>query len=157
MMQSGGPGGKVLPARSEIDISSVDDAETFTAPVIQGKGGDRLKVEVMDVTLGLECQVKESLLFFWVSRGRIEFHLVYKEAFYGEELMTRALDIVTSTLKKELQIEEKKLRTEASSPVTNLNKKVDHRLKEFAQPTYMILVLSLCERAVGRQLHLHSA
>lgn len=106
MMQSGGPGGKVLPARSEIDISSVDDAETFIAPVIQEKGGDGLKVEVMDVALGLECQAKESFLLFWVFRGRIEFHLVYNEAFHGEELMTRALDIVTSTLEKELHIEE---------------------------------------------------
>lgn len=106
MMQAGGPGGKRPPSRSEIDISSVDEAQILIAPVIQGRGADGLKVEVMDVALGLECQAKECYLFFWVFRGRIELNLVYNEAFYEEKLMNRALNIVTSTLGKELRIDE---------------------------------------------------
>lgn len=106
MMQAGSPGGKAPPTRSEIDISSVDEAQMLISSVIQGRGANGLKVEVMDVGLGLECQAKECYLFFWVFRGKIELNLVYNEAFYKEELMNRVLNTVTSTLDKELQIDE---------------------------------------------------
>ncbi|PSR81493.1 hypothetical protein BD289DRAFT_439026 [Coniella lustricola] len=100
-------GGEAAPlVRSEIDISSVGDAEVLIAPVIEGRGRRVLKIEVLDISLGLECQTQETYLFVWVFKGKLELNLVYNEGFYTADFMGEMLDIVVSTLQKELHASE---------------------------------------------------
>lgn len=103
MIRSAGSGG---PVRSEIDISSVDDAEKLVVPVHHCRNTDRdegaLELEVKDISLGVECLVRETYLFFWIYRGKIEFNLVYNEAFYDASYMETILDALENSLKSEL-------------------------------------------------------
>jgi hypothetical protein len=112
---SAGAGAGARPApRSEVDISTVDDAEELVAParrivnVYQGSGeggGGEGVLEVRDVSLGVECLAQETYLFFWTFRGRIEFHLVYNDAFYEAADMAEILSVVERVLLKELYVE----------------------------------------------------
>nr|UOS85816.1 acetylase/deacetylase [Hypoxylon rubiginosum] len=95
--------GELGPPRSEVDISSVDDAEKLVSPVHHG-GKDGGALEVNDVSLGLECLAKETYLFFWIFRGKIEFNLVYNEAFYDKASMEEVVDTTVEALKKGLQV-----------------------------------------------------
>ncbi|KAK6078946.1 hypothetical protein SCUP234_05872 [Seiridium cupressi] len=84
------------PVRSEIDISSVDDAERLVTPIHHSNRGI-LDVEVKDISLGVECLAKETYLFCWTFRGNLEFNLVYNEAFYQKSVMETILDTLFST------------------------------------------------------------
>ncbi|ROV87432.1 hypothetical protein VSDG_09841 [Cytospora chrysosperma] len=63
MMQSGEPSGRNPLVRSELDISSVDNAENLVSPYHRGRGGHQLRLEVREISLGIECLAKESYLF----------------------------------------------------------------------------------------------
>ncbi|KAI0161027.1 hypothetical protein GGR52DRAFT_156927 [Hypoxylon sp. FL1284] len=96
--------GDLGPPRSEVDISSVDDAEKLVSPLHRSGGGDGGVLEVNDISLGLECLAKETYLFFWIFRGKIEFNLVFNEAFYDEDAMRRIMDTVVAELEKGLNV-----------------------------------------------------
>ncbi|KAL2015579.1 hypothetical protein VTK56DRAFT_5212 [Thermocarpiscus australiensis] len=120
--QTAAAAGTRQPPRSEIDISTVDDAEELVAPARRiilpnvyqeggepsdsdrGTDGKGVLLEVRDVCLGVECLSLETYLFFWTFRGRIEFHLVYNEAFYEAAYMAEILRIVERVLLKELHV-----------------------------------------------------
>ncbi|AEO68599.1 uncharacterized protein THITE_2145716 [Thermothielavioides terrestris NRRL 8126] len=117
---AGAGAGKAPPPRSEIDISAVDDAEQLVAPArpvtsthgsepsTGGEGADGANghvLEVLDLSLGVECLAQETYLFLWTFRGRIEFHFVYNEAFYDAEYMAEMLRLVESVLLKELHVD----------------------------------------------------
>ncbi|KAI1775063.1 hypothetical protein F4818DRAFT_417683 [Hypoxylon cercidicola] len=90
--------GNLGPPRSEVDISSVEDAEKLVSPLHRNgsKGGGLL--EVKDISLGLECLARETYLFFWTFKGKIEFNLVYNEAFYDKVSMEKVMDSVVEGL-----------------------------------------------------------
>jgi hypothetical protein len=107
------------PPRSEVDISTVDDAEELVTPArrianVYQEGGEQGDndgrtdgkgvLEVRDVCLGVECLAQETYLFFWTFRGRIEFHLVYNEAFYEAADMAEIVAVVERVLLKELHV-----------------------------------------------------
>ena len=91
------------PPPSEVDISSVDDAEKLVAPV-HGQGDT--KVEVTDVGVGVETLTRQMYCFVWTFRGQLEFSLVYNEAFYEPEVPGKLLGHLRQTLEKELGVEE---------------------------------------------------
>jgi hypothetical protein len=105
-------GGRGPPPRSEIDMSSVDNADEFIAPLHSARnpnsGGefeaDTPVVHVESIGLGVECMAKETYLFFWVFRGRLELNLTYNKAFYEEDFMKRMLDVVKTSLAAGLDI-----------------------------------------------------
>ena len=91
------------PPPSEVDISSVDDAEKLVSPV---HGQDEGKIKVLDVSVGVETLTRQMYCFFWMFRGRMQFSLVYNEAFYDEEVPRRLLDQLKQTLEMELSVED---------------------------------------------------
>lgn len=87
--------------RSEIDISSVDDAEKLVAPVYRGsqeQDGTAAELEVEDIGLGVECLTRETYLFHWTFKGNIEFQLVYNSGFYNAEFIEVLLEALIDTL-----------------------------------------------------------
>ncbi|GAW16639.1 hypothetical protein ANO14919_060740 [Xylariales sp. No.14919] len=95
--------------RSEIDISSIDDAGNLVTPVHYCRVGpkeDTLELAVEDISLGVECLTRESYLFCWVFRGKITFHLVYNEVFYSSAFMERTLEALVRNLKTALEVED---------------------------------------------------
>ncbi|KAI0472604.1 hypothetical protein GGR56DRAFT_697109 [Xylariaceae sp. FL0804] len=77
---------KNLPAdgsvRSEIDISSVEDAELLVHPRYHNGG---TIVDVLDVSLGVECLSPQLYLFHWMFRGCIGFQLIFNEACHSTD------------------------------------------------------------------------
>ncbi|KAK3376227.1 hypothetical protein B0T24DRAFT_699523 [Lasiosphaeria ovina] len=90
------------PARSEVDMSSVEGVDGIVAA---RHGSKEVCVEVRDVSLGVECLAREAYLFYWIFRGKMEFNLVYNEAFYEELFMEEFLDVLVGELKKGLGVE----------------------------------------------------
>lgn len=105
MLQGGRPGGRAPLVRSEIAISSVDNAENLVSPYHHGRGGCQLDLEVREISLGIECLTEESYMFVWTFRGKMEFNLVHNEGFYKADFMEEIMDIVEGTLLLELQVE----------------------------------------------------
>lgn len=93
--------GSLGPPRSEVDMSSVDDAEKLVSPVHRSGGG---VLEVDDINLGVECVARETYLFYWMFRGKIEFNLTYNEAFYEKASMEEVMNTIVDALKKGLQV-----------------------------------------------------
>ncbi|KID81117.1 hypothetical protein MGU_11499 [Metarhizium guizhouense ARSEF 977] len=114
--------GAGTPPRSEIDISSVGDAEKLIAPrrrLGSTKVGDEdvahlglgieagisdAELEVEDISVGVECAQRESYLFLWTFRGHVELYLVYNSAFYEAKYMEGLLHQVEATLLTELGV-----------------------------------------------------
>ncbi|XXG98254.1 hypothetical protein Hte_004577 [Hypoxylon texense] len=95
--------GDLGPPRSEVDISSVEDAEKLIRPLRHaGEEGGALVVN--DFSLGLECITRETYLFYWTFKGKIEFNLVYNEAFYDRAFMEGIVDTIVESLKKGLEV-----------------------------------------------------
>ncbi|KAK0713563.1 hypothetical protein B0T26DRAFT_677877 [Lasiosphaeria miniovina] len=96
--------------RSEVDMSSVEDVDGIVemrhgTGVGTGTGTGGVCVEVRDVSLGVECLAREAYLFYWIFRGKMEFDLVYNEAFYEGLFMEGFLDVLVGELKKGLGVE----------------------------------------------------
>lgn len=70
------------PLSSEIDISSVGDAETLVFASHTG-GDSRFVLEVRDVSMGVETLSRQMYCFLWIFHGQLEFNLVYNEAFHS--------------------------------------------------------------------------
>lgn len=117
-----GTGTVAPPPRSEIDISSVDDAEKLIAPK-RRLGGTKVgdegvahhglgiearisdaELEIEDISIGVECAQRESYLFLWTFRGHVELYLVYNCAFYEAKYMEGLLHQVEATLLTELGV-----------------------------------------------------
>ncbi|KAK3995184.1 hypothetical protein QBC44DRAFT_320658 [Cladorrhinum sp. PSN332] len=80
------------PVQSEIDISSVGDAEELVSSSrsfqVRREGGDkdvRVEVEVHDVLIGVETLTRQMYCFVWEFRGRLGLRIVYNEGYYTEE------------------------------------------------------------------------
>lgn len=93
------------PPPSEVDISSVDDAELLVSPIHKlrdGEAGGAL--EILDVSIGVETLTRQMYCFVWTFRNQMEFNLVYNEAFYDSAFPAQLLAKLKEVLEKELQI-----------------------------------------------------
>ena len=90
------------PPPSEIDISSVDDAELLISPVHESGDG---ALEILDVSLGVETLTRQMYCFVWAFRNQMEFNLVYNEAFYDPTFPAELLGKLKEALETELQIQ----------------------------------------------------
>ncbi|RYP36926.1 hypothetical protein DL767_003174 [Monosporascus sp. MG133] len=105
MMRNAG----AAPVRSEIDISSVGDAEELVTPIhhiSKEQGGAVSELEIQDISLGVECLTRETYLFLWTFKGKIEFQLMYNEAFYEAKFMEMVLDALAANLIEQLYSED---------------------------------------------------
>ncbi|KAA6409144.1 MAG: hypothetical protein FRX48_06697 [Lasallia pustulata] len=86
---------------SEVDISSVGDAELLVSPV--HKNGDRA-LKILDISIGVETLTPQMYCFVWTFRNQMEFNLVYNEAFYDSNFSAELLSKLKNVLKTELYI-----------------------------------------------------
>ena len=86
---------------SEVDISSVDDAELLVSPVHKSGDGALL---IHDVSIGVETMTRQMYCFFWTFRGQIELSMVYNEAFYGSNLPVELLGRMEEVIRMGLQV-----------------------------------------------------
>ena len=77
------------PPPSEVDISSVDDANLLVESDHRGLEGS---IEVVDVSVGVETLTRQMYCFVWTFRNQIEFNLVYNEAYYDQSFAGKLLD-----------------------------------------------------------------
>lgn len=86
---------------SEIDVWTVEDADCIVRWSHQDKN-KQVEVEVTDINLGVKSMTRESYCCFWVFRERLEFNLVYNEAFHDpsqiEDLLGRLPKILMLNL-----------------------------------------------------------
>ncbi|CAI7668956.1 unnamed protein product [Penicillium manginii] len=87
------------PPPSEVDISSVGDAEALVAPRFTNDG---TVLEVQDLNIGVEILTRQTYCFMWTFRGRLQLQLVYNEAYYEKDHAERMVKIIAETLKAEL-------------------------------------------------------
>ena len=87
------------PPPSEVDISSVGDAEALVSPRFTHDG---TVLEVQDLNIGVEILTRQTYCFMWTFRGRLELQLVYNEAYYRQDHAERMVKIIAETLKAEL-------------------------------------------------------
>lgn len=87
------------PPQSEVDISSVGDAQALVS--FRHTHGETV-LEVQDVSIGVETLTRQTYCFLWTFLGRLELNLVYNEAYYEPDRaaqMVRSLgDILMSEL-----------------------------------------------------------
>ena len=86
---------------SEIDISSVGDAEKLVCP--RHTGGKRHCVlETRDVSIGVETISRQMYCFMWTFRDQLEFNLVYNEAFHSADQASQLIQRLRRVLMTEL-------------------------------------------------------
>lgn len=89
------------PPPSEVDISSVGDVDSLVYPVHKSGNG---KLEILDVSIGVETLTRQMYCFVWTFRNRMEFNMVYNEAFYDTTFPAELLGKLKEVLEVELKI-----------------------------------------------------
>ncbi|KAE8146575.1 hypothetical protein BDV25DRAFT_169803 [Aspergillus avenaceus] len=84
---------------SEIDISSVDDATKLVHPWHGTSDG---KLEVNEVSVGVETLTRQMYCFVWMFRGSLELSVVYNQAFYEGGFVKGAVERVARVLEGNL-------------------------------------------------------
>lgn len=87
------------PPQSEVDISSVGDAEVLVSPA---RSVGETALEVQDVSIGVETLTRQTYCFLWTFRGRLELSLVYNEAYYEAERAAQMVQRLGNILAAEL-------------------------------------------------------
>jgi hypothetical protein len=96
MMKAAPPPSATPP--SEIDISFAD-AETHVSEIYKGL---QRKIEVTEVSVGVETLTRQMYCFVWIFRGCLELSVVYNEAFYTESFVQDVVGVVATVLRREL-------------------------------------------------------
>ncbi|OJJ06459.1 hypothetical protein ASPVEDRAFT_140153 [Aspergillus versicolor CBS 583.65] len=96
MMKAAPPPSATPP--SEIDISFAD-AETHVSEIYKGP---QRKIEVTEVSVGVETLTRQMYCFVWIFRGCLELSAVYNEAFYTESFVQDVVRVVATVLRREL-------------------------------------------------------
>jgi len=86
---------------SEVDISSVGDAELLVSTVHRRGDG---ALEVQDVSIGVNTLTRQMYCFVWTFRSQMEFNLVFNEAYYDTAFPAELLAKLEEVLEKELQL-----------------------------------------------------
>lgn len=89
------------PPPSEVDISSVGDAELLVS-TSHRRGGRAL--EVLDVSIGVETLTRQMYCFVWTFRNQMEFNLVFNEAYYDTAFPAELLAKLKKVLEEELEL-----------------------------------------------------
>jgi hypothetical protein len=90
-----------MPVTTEVDISSVGDAEKLVHPLHSGLSGE-VVLEVSDVSVGVETLSRQIYCFFWLFRGQLELSLVWNESFYDAARVSQLALQLKTTLISEL-------------------------------------------------------
>jgi hypothetical protein len=90
------------PRPSNIDISSVEDADLLVKIVHAGEDG---VLEIMSLSVGVETLTRQMYCFVWTFRNQLELNLVYNEAYHDATTTAALLDRLKVVLEKELQIQ----------------------------------------------------
>jgi hypothetical protein len=99
MLQKGLPAPD--PPPSEVDISSVGDAEALVSP---RHTNDKIVLEVQDVSIGIETLTRQMYCFVWTFRGHLELQLVYNSAFNEAERVEKMVRSLADILKSGLNL-----------------------------------------------------
>ncbi|KAI4127465.1 MAG: hypothetical protein LQ338_003188 [Usnochroma carphineum] len=89
------------PLSSEIDISSVGDAEKLVFACHMGSDS-RCVLEIRDLSIGVETLSRQMYCFLWTFRGQLEFNLVYNEAFHSADQASQLVQRMRKVLMTEL-------------------------------------------------------
>ena len=100
LMRKHEPAATSLPP-SEVDVSSVGDAELLVSPTHIREDG---ALEVLDVSIGVETLTRQMYCFVWTFRDQMEFNLVFNEAYYDTAFPAELLAKLKEVLKEELQL-----------------------------------------------------
>ncbi|KAL8992186.1 MAG: hypothetical protein Q9169_007298 [Polycauliona sp. 2 TL-2023] len=93
------------PASSEIDISHVGDVEEQRLVAVrQTDKRGKTVLEVRKIRIGVETVSRQMYCFVWIFRGRLEFSLVWNEAFYDEARATQLVRKIGEVLVARLGI-----------------------------------------------------
>lgn len=96
-----------LPVQSDVDISSIGIAEAL---IERSYGEEGLVIDVLDVSVGVEILTRQAVCFVWTFREKLNFRVVYNEAFHGERQMREFVGNVEEHLLGGLDVElEKKV------------------------------------------------
>jgi len=90
------------PPQSEVDISSVGDAEAL---VSSQHSHDGTVLEVLDVSIGVETLTRQTYCFLWTFCGRLELNLVYNEAYYEPDRAAQMVQRLGEILMTELELD----------------------------------------------------
>ena len=85
---------------SDVDISSIGIAENIIERI---KGTSNRALEIQNISLGVETLTRQCVCFVWTFREQLNLNLVYNESFHNDTDAARFLDVVKSTLLKELE------------------------------------------------------
>lgn len=86
---------------SEIDISSVGDAEKLVSALHKGIEAQCV-LEIRDVSIGVETLSRQMYCFLWIFRGELVFNLVYNEAFHSVNQASQLVQLMRKVLLMEL-------------------------------------------------------
>jgi hypothetical protein len=89
------------PPPSEVDISSVGDAEALVS--LRHANGETV-LEVQDVSIGVETLTRQMYCFVWTFRGHLELQLVYNESYYEAERVEKMVRSLADILKTGLDL-----------------------------------------------------
>lgn len=89
------------PSSSEIDISSVGNAEKLVSARHKGIESQCV-LEIRDVSIGVETLSRQMYCFLWTFRGELEFNLVYNEAFHSMDQASQLVQLMQKVLMTEL-------------------------------------------------------
>lgn len=89
-----------LPTPSEVDISSIGDAELL---MNRTYGTEDDGIDVLGISLGVETLTRQMYTFVWIFRGQLEFNLVYNEAYHDAASAGRLLVLLEDILETELK------------------------------------------------------
>ena len=90
------------PLSSEIDISSVGDAENLVFARHTGSNSQCI-LEIRDVSIGVETLSRQMYCFLWTFRGQLELNLVYNEAFHSADQASQLVKRMRKVLMIELE------------------------------------------------------
>ncbi|KAL9067157.1 MAG: hypothetical protein Q9161_007053 [Pseudevernia consocians] len=80
---------------SGLDFSYIPSAQTLVKPVHANASES---VKLRDIGIGVDVLSRHLYVFMWVFSGRLEFRLVYNEAYYNESMVGRILALVEKHL-----------------------------------------------------------
>lgn len=90
------------PLSSEIDISSVEDADKLVSAVHTGSSRQCV-LEVRNISIGVETLSRQMYCFLWIFRGQLEFNLMYNEAFHSPDRAMKLVQRMRGVLMTELE------------------------------------------------------
>ena len=98
------PSSSAIPP-SGLDISYIPNAQTLVKAVRRNAMGAAI-ITLREIGIGVQVLSRHIYVFVWVFTDRLEFHVVYNEAFYEDGLVRRILALIETHLVSNLLLDE---------------------------------------------------